>query len=109
MAVHHVKAGEIVDLHPLRAVLKVMKTTALVKSKAFEAVRLVVRAGEKIAAHQVAGVVMLHCLEGRVRLDLADSVFELCAGEWVYLDGGAQHSVVGIEDSSLLLTILFEC
>jgi quercetin dioxygenase-like cupin family protein len=32
----------------------------------------------------------------------------LNAGEWVYLDGGEPHSVKGIEDSSLLLTILFE-
>jgi quercetin dioxygenase-like cupin family protein len=32
---------------------------------------------------------------------------ELSAGEWVYFDGGITHSVEGIEDSSLLLTILF--
>jgi quercetin dioxygenase-like cupin family protein len=86
MAIHHTKAGEIVDLNPLGAALKDAKTTALVKSNTFEAVRLVVRTGMKIAAHQVPGVVMLHCLEGRVRLGLTDSVLELSAGQWVHLD-----------------------
>jgi quercetin dioxygenase-like cupin family protein len=108
MAVHHAKAGEIVDLHPLGAALQDAKTTAIVKSKAFEAVRLIVRAGMKIAEHQVPGVIMLHCLEGRVRIGLTDSVLDLSAGQWVHLEGGAKHSVVGVEDSSLLLTILFE-
>jgi quercetin dioxygenase-like cupin family protein len=49
---------------------------------------------------------MLHCLEGRVILGLSDRSIELAAGEWCYLDGGAKHSVRGIEHSSLLLTIL---
>ena len=33
---------------------------------------------------------------------------ELCAGDWVYLGRGAPHSIHGIEDSSLLLTIFFD-
>ena len=107
MAVPHAKSGQLVDLRPLGAELRTAKTTALVKSKSFEAVRLVVRAGMEIPAHQISGSITLHCLEGRVALGLTDSVLELSAGEWVYLDGGARHSVRGIEDSSLLLTILF--
>lgn len=51
---------------------------------------------------------MLHCLEGRVLLCLSESTLELHAGQWVYLDGGASHSVKGIVDSCLLLTILFD-
>jgi quercetin dioxygenase-like cupin family protein len=108
MAVRHANAREIVDLQPLGPALKDAKTTAIVKSKMFEAVRLIVHAGTNIAAHQVPGPIMLHCLEGSVQLGLPDSVLELAAGQWLYLDGGARHSVIGIEDSSLLLTILFE-
>jgi hypothetical protein len=33
---------------------------------------------------------------------------ELSARQWIYLDGGARHSVKGIGDTSLLLTILFD-
>ena len=107
MAIHHAKAGEIIDLQPLGPALKDAKTTAIVKSETFEAVRLIVHAGANIAAHQVRGAIMLHCLEGRVRLGLSNSALELSAGQWMYLEGGASHSVTGIEDSSLLLTILF--
>lgn len=108
MAVPHAKPGEIVDLHPLGGGLKNARTTAIVKSETFEAVRLVVHAGANIAPHQVPGAIFLHCLEGRVLLGLTDSTLELAAGQWVYLEGGVRHSVEGIEDSSLLLTILFD-
>jgi quercetin dioxygenase-like cupin family protein len=107
MAVHHASAGEIVDLRPGEA-LSHARTTAAVKSDKFEAVRLIVHAGAEIDAHQGSGPITLHCLEGRVLLGLAESTLELSAGQWVYLDGGAKHSMRGVEDSSLLLTILFE-
>ena len=96
MPVQHAEPGDIVNLQPLGQALKDAKTTAIVKSKAFEAVRLIVHAGTNIADHQVAGAIMLHCLEGQVKLGLTDSVLELAAHQWIYLE------------SSLLLTILFD-
>jgi quercetin dioxygenase-like cupin family protein len=107
MAIHHASPGEVVDLRPLGEALSRARTTAIVKSEAFEAVRLIVHAGTEIDAHQVPGPIMLHCLEGRVILGLDATSLELSAGQWIYLDGGAKHSVRGIENSSLLLTILF--
>lgn len=106
MALQHAKPKEIVDLSPLGDKLKNAKTSAIIKSEHFEAIRLVVLAGTEIPPHKVPGYIMLHCLEGRVSLGLADSSIVLNAGEWVYLTGGEMHSVKGIEDSSLLLTIL---
>lgn len=108
MALHHAKAGEVVDLRPLADNLKNTKTAAIIKTQSFEAIRLVVPAGREIPPHEVSGNITLHCLEGHVSLGLAESHIELNAGEWVYLDGGEPHSVKGIEDSSILLTILFD-
>jgi len=108
MALHHANAEEIVDLHPLGSGLRHAQTSAIVKAEAFEVVRLIIHAGTEMDAHEVPGPIMLHCLEGHVLLALMDASLELSAGQWVYLDGGARHSVKGIEDSSLLLTILFE-
>lgn len=108
MALRRAAAGEIVDLQPLGSRLKEARTTALVKAERFEAIRLVVRAGTEIDRHQVPGPITLHCLEGRVRLGLDSADLELAAGQWLFLEGGAPHSVTGIEDSALLLTILFE-
>lgn len=108
MALKHANAGEVVDLRPLGSGLKDAKTAAIVKTDSFEAVRLVVPQGVEIPSHQVVGNITLHCLEGRVSLGLANSAVELAAGEWMYLDGGEPHSVKGLEDSSVLLTILFD-
>jgi quercetin dioxygenase-like cupin family protein len=108
MAIHHARAEEIVDLRPLGQDLKCAKTSAIVKSKIFEAIRLIVHAGASIPAHQVSGTVMLHCLEGHIVLGLGATDLEMLAGQWVYLDRGSEHSVRGVEDSSLLLMILLE-
>lgn len=106
MALQHAKPGEIVSLRPLGKKIKETKTTALVKSEYFETIRLIVPAGTEIPPHEVPGNIMLHCLEGCVSLGLTDSTITLSAGEWVYLAGGDMHSLRGIEDSSILLTIL---
>lgn len=106
MALKHALPGEIVDLRPLGPALPSSMTSALVKSDRFEAVRLIVRAGATVPSHQVPGYITLHCLEGRVRLGPLD--MELSAGDWLYLDRETPHSVHGMEDSSLLLTILFD-
>jgi quercetin dioxygenase-like cupin family protein len=107
MALKHAKAGEIVDLRPLGNKLTDMKSAAIIKTEDFEAIRLILPAGREIPPHEVSGDITLHCLEGRVSLGLEQSTIDLDAGDWVYLDGGEPHSVKGIEDSSLLLTILF--
>lgn len=107
MALHHAKPGEVIDLRPLGTTLREAKSTAVIKSDHFEAIRLIVPAGAEIPPHDVAGNITLHCLEGCVELGLNDSPITLKANEWVYLNGGEPHSVKGIEDSSLLLTIFF--
>ena len=53
------------------------------------------------------GEITLHCLEGRALLQLDSETIELSTGQWLYLEGGKRHAVKGIEDTSLLLTILF--
>lgn len=108
MAQPHAKPGKIVDLRPLGPKLHDAKTTALIKEEYFEAVRLIVHAGTDIPPHKVAGNIMLHCLEGEIVLGLGASEVILKSGDWLYLKGGELHSLKGIFDSSLLLTILFE-
>ncbi|HLP70459.1 MAG TPA: cupin domain-containing protein [Rhizobium sp.] len=107
MAKHHATSGEIFDLAPLAAGLKAARTRAIVKTDAFEAVRLVAHAGADIKAHKVDGPITLHCLEGRVQVNLPGTSLVLSASKWVYLEGGVPHSIKAIEDSSLLLTIVF--
>jgi len=108
LALHHAKPSEAVNLAPLGPALADATTTAITKTEQFEAIRLIVRAGTEIPQHKVSGAITLHCLEGHVELGLENSSIELTPNEWIYLEGGAPHSIKGIKDSSLLLTILFD-
>lgn len=106
MALHHAAPGEKVHLASVLDVAHA-KTAALVKTGAFEAAQLFVRAGDRIASHSVPGYAILYCIEGAVILQCGQEL-QLGAGDWLYLDRGQQHSLSALEDSSLLLTILFE-
>jgi quercetin dioxygenase-like cupin family protein len=105
MALHHACPAEKIHLTP--AAVPTAKTSALVKTDAFEAVHLVLRAGDDISSHSVPGYATIHCLEGLVLMNITEQL-RLAAGDWLYLDRGQEHSVSAIEDSSLLVTILFE-
>ena len=106
MALKHASSGEVVSLQPLGAELRDTKTHALVKTDSFEAIRLVIAAGDEMPSHKVSGKFTLHCLEGHVEIGLSNRTVELSADQWVYFDGGLLHSVRGLSDSSLLLTIM---
>ena len=106
MALRHVEPGEKVSLAS-KATAAGARTAALVKTDRFEAAQLVIGARDKIARHSVPGYATVHCLEGKVVLETSESI-ELTAGDWLYLERGQEHSVEAIQDSSLLLTILFD-
>lgn len=108
MALHHAQHGEVVHLSGVGVDEDGAHTTALVKTGAFEAIHLIVHAGVVIPPHHVAGQATLHCLRGRVSVLLTNAAAILQAGDWMYLDGGEEHGIEGIEDAALLLTILFE-
>ena len=105
MALHHLTSGEVATLEPLGPELPEARTRALVKADSFEAIRLVLGSGDELQPHMVSGQFTLHCLEGRVTVELAESSLELAANQWVYFDGGITHGLRATENSSLLLTI----
>lgn len=105
MALHHYKSGEVSHLaSPDDATAR---TTALARTPSFEAIHLVVRAGERLPSHRVAGSMTLYCISGHIRFE-GGAPPELGAGDWLFLAPGTQHEVEAIVDSSLLLTILFD-
>ena len=107
MALHHVAAGEKNPPAIIARSGKRAKTLALVKTDRFEAVQLVLPAGNHIAVHSVPGYATVHCLAGSVVIETEERV-QLDAGDWLYLDRGQKHSVFAIADSSLLVTIIFD-
>ena len=106
MAISHAKPGEIVDVRPLGSALPSAQTKTLVRAVQVEVIRLVVPAGKDIQEHKAKGEIVVQCLEGRVTFTAFGKTENLETGKLLYLPTGEPHSVKGIENSSLLLTIL---
>jgi len=106
MALQHAVSGEVVTLH--RITDADAKTVALMKTPSFETVQLVLREGEHIPGHAVAGSLSLYCIAGAAEIALDGGERRLDAGDWLYLEPQARHAVRALTDTSLLLTILFD-
>jgi quercetin dioxygenase-like cupin family protein len=106
MAIPHAAPGQVIDARPLGEALRGAVTTTLIKTARLEVIRLVVPAGKDIPAHRVAGEITVQCLEGRISFTALGQSQELVAGQLLFLPGNEDHAVRGVEDASLLLTIL---
>ena len=100
------KPGEPMDVRPLGSALASAHTRTLLRTTAVEVVRLIVRAGQEIPRHTSQSGILVQCLEGRVAFTAFGTTHTLEAGTLLYLPTGEPHSVKGIENASLLLTIL---
>lgn len=106
MSKPHAGPGEIVNVCPLGAAVSTTKTSSLVKTNSIEVIRLVVPAGKEIPKHKAKGELVVQCLEGKIAFTAFGNTHDLEAGQLFYLPTGEFHSLRGIEDGSLLLTIV---
>ena len=107
MAIQHAASGELIDISPLAEKLENHITKTLYKSAHLEIFRMVLLAGKVMAAHRVAGEITVQCIEGQVEFTSPRGVVLLRKGSLVCLAGGEMHSLKAIEDSSVLVTLLF--
>lgn len=105
MSIPHAKSGEIIQLR-LGAALSSSKTTSLAKTAELELIRMILPAGKQIAPHKAPGAITVQCLEGCIDFTTELQTRELAAGQMLYLAKGKVHSLKGIVDSSVLVTIL---
>lgn len=77
----------------------------LAAGKTLKIIRLVVSAGEQIAEHKAGGEIAVVCLVGHVHFVIGRDMQHLGAGSLICLSEGQLHSVTGIEDSVLLVSV----
>lgn len=106
MAIPHAKSGEIIDILPYGAAFAQARTAALVKTEMLEIIRLVIPSGKEIPRHQAPGEITVQCLEGRVTFTAGGESKDLEGGQLLHLASDVPHSLRGIEDASVLLTIM---
>ena len=98
--------SEIVHAGPLGEALAGATTTALLRTPALTVLRLVVRAGQDIPSHTPPGDATIHCLEGAIDFTDGGRTRRLAAGQMLYLAAGTVHAVRGVEDASVLVTVV---
>ena len=108
MAIPHAKSGDVIDIRPLGPALAGARTETLVKTPTLEIIRLIIPADKEICHHhEMVGEITVQCLEGQITVQIDGDTRVLAAGEMLYLAGGEPHAIRGVDDASVLLTILF--
>ncbi len=98
--------GEIVELRPLGSAFDSHPNALLVDTSQVKIVQLIIPAGVSIPTHEAQGEIIFHCLEGRAWLTALQVSHELIAGQLLYLHLDEPFSIQGIEQTSLLVTII---
>jgi quercetin dioxygenase-like cupin family protein len=106
MAIHHALSGELIDIKPLGEALKTTRTTTLYKTQQLEVFRMILLAGKQMPEHHVVGEFTVQCIEGSVEFSIGTTRDVMRAGHLKCLAGGVPHSLVAIEDSAVLVTLL---
>lgn len=109
MATHQAIAGEPVDLATWGQELTPEHSKAITKTHGLELAKLVLQAGEEM--HQdgycsVPGPIVIHCINGEIKVRTRDIVETLKAGQLLYLEGGTDHALTAVSKSIVLLTIV---
>lgn len=108
MATHHASPAEVVDLETWAQDLPNEKTKAIVKTDEMELARLVIPAGKEIPTHKVTGPIIVHCISGKIELTAMGETQVLLPNQLLYLMPDEPHLVKAVEDSVVLLTIIFK-
>jgi quercetin dioxygenase-like cupin family protein len=106
MALHHLASGEIANLLNQGGDALSTQSVALFKSEQLEVIRLQLPLGRSMPMHQVPGEITVQCLEGLVDFETPEGVQRLQVGQLLFLRGGVPHSLMAVEDASVLLTIV---
>lgn len=95
----------LIDIRPLLAKIDTVKTANLIKTDELMVKRVILLAGQSIPKHHVAGDATIYCIEGAVDFTAAEQTFRLNAGDLFLLKGGTEHSLLGVQNASVLVTI----
>jgi quercetin dioxygenase-like cupin family protein len=95
----------VVSVAPLGPGLVGSRTTAVLKARQLEVVRLVLLAGKSLPEHAAPGEITVACIEGAVQFSTPDGVLPMRAGDFIHLHAGVPHALTATSHSSLLVTI----
>ncbi len=100
------QAGDLIELQPLDSAAESSQKHVLLKTDDVEVVQFNIPAGRDVPTHEAQGEVLLHCLQGTIAVTVGATKHSMRAGQLTYAAKGSPISIFGIEDASLLVTIV---
>jgi len=97
---------DVIDVLPHELSTEGHRVVTLVKTAALEVKRLSLARGKEIPCHHAPGEITVQCVAGRVAFTAGGRTHDLGAGRMLHLPAREPHSLVGIEDSVVLVTKL---
>lgn len=104
MSVPQAKLSEVIDVCRTGPATPGAPSSTLAKTATLEVRRLTLAKGQEVPTHHARGEITVHCLDGRIAFTADGTTRELGAGQMLVLAAGAPHSLVGLEDSAVLVT-----
>jgi quercetin dioxygenase-like cupin family protein len=98
------KISEVIDALPAVLAEQGAPPSSLAKTEMLELRRLTLPKGREIPTHHARGEITVHCLQGRIAFTAGGATREVRAGQLIVLAAGEPHSLVGLEDSTVLVT-----
>ncbi len=81
------------------------RSEVLAQNDSLQILRITVAAGEEKPTYCAPGLTILQCMQGKVEVHREGQTQLLEAGQTLCLGPGEQHSLKGIEDATLLLSV----
>lgn len=106
--IKNIKHDEIVNLNDEVQYLDgqiVSKTLA--QSKYYSLTLFAFAKGEEISSHDSTGDAMIQVLDGNLKITIGENDYELAAGETIIMPAKVPHAVYAMEQSKMLLTVIF--
>lgn len=96
--------SEVIDVLATKVAASEPGPISLAKTGTLEVRQLVLPKDRQIPTHYARGEITVHCLKGRIAFTACGTKREVGAGQLIVLAAGEPHSLVGLEDSLVLVT-----
>ncbi|MDI1302629.1 MAG: cupin domain-containing protein [bacterium] len=106
MALPRPESGEVFNIHPTGEQYTEFFTRAIVRTDELEVIRFVLPQGNTLREHKVAGDCTVQCIEGAIELTAHGKTVRLVEGEMTYIAACAQHAVLALKNSVILVTMV---
>ena len=98
--------GEVVtEIHAQSTAGQTKGSVTLVKQGGMSLILTHLHAGGALAEHAAPGAATVQVLDGKVSVRIGEDEVEVAAGRLIAFNSGVRHSVVALEDSTVLLTL----